>query len=57
MQSGWGEFQITFKSGSGLVSGQETGLVEVDRMLRRYYNDIDLFLAVPTERTPHDEEN
>tara|TARA_R110002020_G_scaffold123580_12_gene280272 strand:- start:1415 stop:2116 length:702 start_codon:yes stop_codon:yes gene_type:complete len=57
MQSGWGDFQITFKSGSGLVSGQETGLVEVDRMLRRYYNDIDLFLAVPTERTPHDEEN
>jgi len=49
MQSGWGDFQVTFKSGSGIVSGQETGLVEVDRLLRRHYNDIDLFLVVPTE--------
>lgn len=54
-QSGWGDFQVTFKSGQGVVSGQETGLVEVDRMLRRYYNDVDLFLAIPRDRSIYDE--
>ncbi len=55
MQTGWNDFQITFKSGGGVVGGHNTGFVEVDRMLMRHYNDVDLFLTTETERCEYEE--
>ena len=44
----WGDFTASFK---GVEPGQSTGYVEVDRMLERYVNRVDMFLAVPDHRS------
>ena len=42
----WGDFTASFK---GVEKGMSTGYVEVDRMLERYVNRVDLFMAVPDD--------
>ena len=55
MQTGWNDFQITFKTGGNVVGGHNTGFVEIDRMLMRHYNDVDLFLTSSTEREDYED--
>jgi hypothetical protein len=40
----WGDFTASFK---GVEAGQSTGYVEIDRLLERYVNRVDMFLVVP----------
>ena len=42
----WGDFTASFK---GVEAGMSTGYVEVDRMLERYVNRVDLFMAIPDD--------
>ena len=42
----WGDFTASFK---GIEKGMSTGYAEVDRMLERYVNRVDLFMAVPND--------
>lgn len=42
----WGDFTASFK---GIGKGESTGYAEIDRMLERYVNRVDMFLAIPDD--------
>lgn len=54
---GWDDFRISFKSSGPANTYSETGLNEVDRILRRYLNDVDLFLSVPFNKTKYESDH
>ncbi len=54
---GWDDFRVSFKASGASNTYSETGLNEVDRILRRYLNDVDLFLSIPFTKTPHERDH
>lgn len=52
-QGAWDDFTITF-SGREFEVGQSTGFVQVDMLLIKYVNYVDLFLVVPDEKQTYD---
>lgn len=54
---GWDDFRISFKASGASNTYSETGLNDVDRILRRYINDVDLFLAVPFTKTKYESDH
>lgn len=54
---GWDDFRVSFKASGASNTYSETGLNEVDRILRRYLNDVDLFLSVPFNKTKYESDH